>query len=171
MGRLRSRLNPPEDPRSLAQFKATGVCGSAAPLDIRSAHVLRWPCAPARAVVAFGAVAFAAVVSPAGDSGSIAASAGSHLVFTSDRDGDMDVYAVDARSGRVATLTRNWFDDYGAGVLTVRRSSGAQTTIRVSKRIVDAELEDAGLFYAWNDGRGSGKIAFIPMQRLLKRVG
>jgi hypothetical protein len=32
---------------------------------------------------------------------------GSHLVFTFNRDGDDDLYAVDARGGRVAALTRN----------------------------------------------------------------
>jgi Tol biopolymer transport system component len=39
------------------------------------------------------------------------AARGSHLVFTFNRDGDDDLYAVDARGGRVAALTRNRVQD------------------------------------------------------------
>jgi hypothetical protein len=57
------------------------------------------------------------------------------------------------------------------GVVHVRgKADGRQTTIRVPTRIVDAELEDAGLFYAWNDARGSGRVAFIPLSKLKRRL-
>jgi hypothetical protein len=39
-----------------------------------------------------------------------------HLVFTSDRDGDKDVYAVGERGGRLAALTRNRADDWWLSV-------------------------------------------------------
>ena len=68
----------------------------------------------ARLVVA----SLAALVLAAGASGSVGRvqAAPAHVVFTSDRDGDDDVYAVAPGGGRLAALTRNRVED--AGVLS-----------------------------------------------------
>jgi Tol biopolymer transport system component len=55
------------------------------------------------------------------------------------------------------------------GVVRLRRlADGAERTISAPARIFDAELEDDGLFYAFNRSRGSfrGRIVFVPFDEL-----
>jgi Tol biopolymer transport system component len=54
----------------------------------------------------------------------------------------------------------------GVVVLT-RMSDGHVRTIAAPSRIVDFELEDPGLYYAYNS-RGRGRIVFVPLLRLFR---
>ena len=54
----------------------------------------------------------------------------------------------------------------GTVVLT-RATDGKTRTIRAAGRVVDAELEDGGLFYAFNGhGPRPGNIVFVPFAKL-----
>ena len=89
----------------LAAVKRAGV--KRAPRRREAARVVA--VASGLALVVF-AVAGAAD-DPTGRAAPAASPAAYHLLFTSDRDGDGDVYAVDAHGGRLAALTRNRVDD------------------------------------------------------------
>jgi Tol biopolymer transport system component len=58
------------------------------------------------------------------------------------------------------------------GLIRLRRvADSREITIQPPGRLVDAELEDAGLFYAYNVGQGPmpGRVTFIPFSELARR--
>lgn len=56
----------------------------------------------------------------------------------------------------------------GGAVVLSRSSDGRARVIHPPGRIVDAELEDSGLFYAYNlRGPMPGNVVFVPFAELL----
>ncbi len=64
------------------------------------------------------------------------------------------------------------FEVAGGAIHLKRLSDGRTVTVRPSTSLVDAELEDAGLLYAYNArGKFQGRVVFVPFERLLARFG
>jgi WD40-like Beta Propeller Repeat len=67
---------------------------------------------------------------------------------------------IEARRGVTATAH--------AGTIELRHGDGRTRTIRPPGRLVDLELEEAGLFYAYaTTGNFRGRVVFVPFDRLL----
>ena len=124
------------------------------------------------AATGVAAAALAASGSP-GVAAPVAPAAWYHLVFTSDRDGDQDVYAVGSTGGRLGALTRNGVDDYfvivarsGAfftyreGVGFLVSASGRQER-RLGPVSSDAAFSADGRLLAYETERG--RIAIVPV--------
>jgi hypothetical protein len=120
----------------------------------------------------------AAALAVAGSTGIAAPSAPAaryHLVFTSDRDGDEDVYAVGPSGGRLAALTRNGVDDSSVLVApsgafyTYREGGGFLVSAdgrrerRLGPVLFNAAFSADGRLLAYEPDIASERIAIVPV--------
>ena len=76
-----------------------------------------------------------------------------------------DVELRDLQSGLAVYLDYNHLH-------VVRLADGKRFTLTLSENLVDARIEAAGLYYAYNVGKGAyrGRVAFVPFAKVVKKL-